>query len=219
MKSSAACSLSLIGALVCFHTAAWAQSAELSAQLDRMAASSGVEAHFEEHKELSLLAAPLVSRGVIYFVPPDRFARFTSNPGFTSLLVSGDDVRLREGRDAEVIDLTGNPLATVFVDNIVVLWSGDRRELERQYATEYRGDAQAWELVLSPRNQPLKRAIASITLRGDTAGMQEMVVSERDGDSTTTRFEAVRSDRSFTPAELARIFGDGVPLSDAPAAP
>jgi hypothetical protein len=190
-------------------------SPALAEILDRMASTHGVEAVFEERKEVALLEAPLESRGVIYFVPPDRFARFTSSPGFSALVVTGDAVHLREGRDGEPIDLSGNRMARVFVENFVTLWSGDRERLERLYAPEFRGTLDAWELRLVPRRPPLADILAAITLKGDRAAMRDLLVEERDGDRTTTRFGATRSDRVFTAAELQRIFGAGAPLEDA----
>ena len=186
---------------------------ELDEVLRRMASASGVEATFEERKELALLAAPLESRGVIYFVPPDRFARFTSSPAASALLVNGDAVQLREG--GEAIDLSGNPVARVFVENFVALWSGDRERLDSLYRVELGGTRDAWELRLVPRRPPLSEVLAAITLRGDRDAMRELLVEERDGDRTTTRFSATRTDRVFTPAELARIFGAGLPLEGA----
>ncbi len=183
--------------------------------LDRMAASAGVEANFEESKELALLAAPLDSSGVIYFAPPGRFARFTLRPGFTALIVDDEEIRMREGSDGETADLSGNPIARVFVDNIVVLWSGDREKLERHYTAAWSGTLAAWELRLTPRHEPLSRAIEAITLRGDSVAVHEMHVTEKDGDRTVTRFETLSSDRAFTPAEIQRIFVDGEALSSA----
>jgi hypothetical protein len=121
-------------------------------------------------------------------------------------------VHLREGPDAKEIDLSGNGVARVFVENFVALWSGDRSRLERLYVSEFRGTRDAWELRLVPRRAPLADVISAITLRGDRDAMQELLVEERDGDRTTTRLRATRSDRVFTPAELERIFGAGVPL-------
>jgi hypothetical protein len=188
---------------------------QLAELLDRMASSAGVEANFTESKELALLAAPLESRGVIYFEPPGRFARFTLRPGFTALVVDAEEIRLREGRDGEIVDLTQSPVARVFVDNIVVLWSGDREKLERHYTAAFRGTLEAWELRLTPRREPLSRAIEAITLRGDAVAVREMHVTENDGDRTVTRFETLSSDRTFTPAETRRIFVDGEPLASA----
>jgi len=212
MRSSAVCWASVAIASAAFAGEPGGAAAPLAEILERMAATRGVEAAFEERKQLSLLAEPLETRGVIYFVPPDRFARFTSSPGFSALLVAGESVSLREGPEAQPIDLSANPVARVFVENFVALWSGDRERLERSYATEFRGGREDWELRLVPRHAPLAKAIAEIALRGDRDSMREMLVLERDGDRTTTRFGQTRSDREFTPAEIERIFGAGTPL-------
>jgi hypothetical protein len=212
MRFAAACWLSLV--LACTAAAGEQETPPpgLAALLGRMAASAGVEADWRESKELALLAAPLESRGVIYFVPPDRFARFTHAPGYSALVVHGDSMRMREGRDGEAIDLSGNPVARIFVENMVVLFSGDRERLERLYEAEFLGDDDAWELRLIPRREPMSRVIEAVTLRGDTGSMREMQVDEKDGDRTITRFGRVVNDRTFAPGEIERIFVTGEPL-------
>ncbi len=219
MKSSAACWLSLVLATGALAGEPSEGGPALDAVLERMASTSGVEAVFEERKELRLLTEPLDSRGVLYFVPPDRFARFTLAPGFTSLVVDGGVVHLREGRDGEDTDLSGNPIARVFAENFVALWSGDRTKLEHLYAPELRGDPAGWELRLVPRRAPLAGALDAITLRGDRDAVREMVVQERDGDRTVTRFPEANGDRVFSRAEIERIFSERTPLSAASAGP
>jgi len=214
MRSSAACWASAALAAASLAAAAPGASPELDEVLRRMRSTSGVEAPFVERKEISLLASPLETRGVIYFVPPDRFARFTSSPGTSALLVTGDQVQLREG-EAAPVDLSGNRVARVFVENFVALWSGDRAKLESLYQAEFRGTREAWELRLVPRRAPLSEVLAAITLRGDRDALRELVVEERDGDRTTTRFGATRTDRVFTPEELRQIFSAGTPLEGA----
>jgi outer membrane lipoprotein-sorting protein len=235
MRFSVVCWLSLALAPAAFAGApgrAPADDPGLAALLERMASTAGVEASYVERRELSLLAAPLESRGVIYFVPPDRFARFTVEPGYSALVSDGGVLRLREGRDAEETDLSASPMARGFVESFTVLWSGDRDELERLYALELRGRPAVpeapgggpagrdgvWELRLSPRHAPLSRFITAITLRGDAAGTREMMVEEEDGDRTVTTFERVRTDRSFTDSELRRIFETREPLEGAESA-
>ncbi|MDH3212843.1 MAG: outer membrane lipoprotein carrier protein LolA [Myxococcales bacterium] len=230
MRFSVVCWLSLALAPAAFAgepAVAPSDDRGLAALLERMASTAGVEATYVERRELSLLVAPLDSRGVIYFVPPDRFARFTLEPGYSSLVADGDGLRLREGRNAEEMDLSGSPLARGFVESFTVLWSGDRDELERLYAVELRDIGPAgvepgegppardvsWELRLSPRHAPLSRVITAITLRGGSGGTREMVVEEEDGDRTVTTFEWIRADRAFADSELRRIFEAREPLN------
>lgn len=219
MRFSAVCWLSLTLASAALASETPGDEPVLDAVLERMASTSGVEAVFEERKELSLLTEPLESRGVLYFVPPDRFARFTLHPGFTALVVDGDVVHLREGREGDDTDLSGNPIARVFAENFVALWSGDRAKLEHLYTPALRGDASNWELRLEPRRAPLAGALDAITLRGDRDAVREMIVQERDGDRTVTRFPEANGDRVFTGAEIEQIFTERTPLAGAPAGP
>lgn len=222
MRSSAACCLSVvwIASLVLLAGVGRGEapepSSELEAVLQRMASTPGVEAIYVESKELSLLAVPLASRGVIYFVPPDRFARFTTEPGFSSLVVDGGGVHFREGRDGEDVDLSGSPMARGFVESFMVLWSGDRTKLTRLYELELEGGGAGdpgWTLRLSPRHAPLSRMIRVITLRGDAGGTRAMTVEEKDGDRTVTTFERVDPERVFAETELLHIFEEREPLA------
>jgi len=188
----------------------------IEALLKRMASTSGVEARYEESKELALLTVPLTSSGVIYFVPPDRFARFTLDPGFSSLVVDGEKLNFREGRNGEEMDLSGSPVARGFVESFMVLWSGDREALQRLYTLELRtpeGARDDWELRLVPRHAPLSRVIKTIVLRGGAKGTRAITLEEMDGDRTITAFDDIQADRRFHPAELERVFGQRQPLS------
>jgi hypothetical protein len=218
MRSAAVCALSLGLALLAGSVpsegADTATALTLEALMERMRRSAGVSAEFTERKELALLSEPLESRGRLYFASPDRLARFTTTPVFSALIIDGEAVRFREGEDEE-LDLSGDPVARRFVENFIVLWSGDRDRLERLYRVELAAAGERWQLFLSPRGAPLDKVIERIELRGDTQSLLEMVVRDRDGDRTTTAFGVVDVDRTFSPAELERIFEKGLPLDAA----
>ena len=215
MRSASAWVFSL-GVALAGGAAAEAEDAlTLAELLEGMATAKGVVAEFTEHKEISLLVVPLESRGRLYFVPPGRLARFTTSPGFSSLVVDGEAVRFREGAEGDEFDLSGNPMARVFVDNFIVLWSGDREKLERLYEPELSSQGERWQLALAPRRPPLDRFIERIVLKGEGRAIAVMEVRERDGDRTTTVFDSVETDRPFTAAELERLFGEGRPLEGA----
>lgn len=218
MRSAAAFALSLalasMAGPVRSEDAGTAKALTLEALLERMRSSAGVAAEFNERKELALLSEPLESRGRLYFAAPDRLARFTSEPVFSALIIDGDAVRFREGED-EALDLSGDPVARRFVENFIVLWSGDRGRLERLYRVELSAEGERWRLSLAPRGAPLDAVIDRIELRGDRQRLLEMVVRDRDGDRTITAFGAVDMDRTFSPPELERLFEKGLPLDAA----
>jgi len=197
-----------------------AGAATVDAIVRGMAGEKGVEARFSEKIEMALLSMPLENRGRLYFIPPRRMARFTSEPAETALIVDGEALRFREGE--EEVDLSSSPMARHFVDNLVVLWSGDVEELRRRYRVSLSTsgpDGEVWALLLEPRRAPLNRFIESIRLTGAGRKIDEMSLLQKDGDRTTTRFEEVVVDRSFSEAELQRLFGEGRALiahSEAP---
>jgi hypothetical protein len=218
MRSSAACALSLALWLAA-PAAGEAPALTLPELMQRMASTSGVETRFREVRELALLSAPLESRGLLYFVPPDRLARFTTEPVASALIVDGERVRFREGAQGEEVDLSGSRTARTFVEHFLVLWSGDLERLERLYHTEFSAEGPRWSLLLTPRGAPLDRFVASVALRGDDHGLAEIALQAADGDRTTTRFESTQLDRRFSPQDLQRLFGDGLPLAAAAGGP
>jgi outer membrane lipoprotein-sorting protein len=180
----------------------------LEALMAGMAETPGVEARFLETKEIALLSEPILTRGTLAFVPPDRLLRTTSEPSRSRLVIAGDRFSFTDAAGGDAVDLSANPLAREFVDNFIVLFNGDLDALRRRYEPELRsGDSDSgWELALRPRHRPLSDLIERITLTGRGRALLRMEMLERDGDRTTTRFEEVKVDRRFTPEEVERLF-------------
>jgi hypothetical protein len=179
----------------------------LEALMAGMSRTRGVVAEFREVKELALLEAPLESRGVLHFLPPDRMLRRTLVPASSTLLVDGARVWFRDAGGAAPLDLSADPSAREFVDNFTTLFRGDLEALRSRYETRFESGPDGWRLVLEPRDARLRRFVASLTLSGAGESMREMVLVERDGDRTTTRFERVETDHAYTPEEIAGLFG------------
>lgn len=198
-----------------------AKQPTLESLMRGMASTSGVVAHFREVKELGLLSAPLETRGILHFVPPDRLARQTLEPSRSRLVIDGERVAYRDEAGDEVADLSSSPLAQEFVKSFIVLFNGDLETLRERYEPELRvaagGEAPArWTLVLRPRHRPLADVIEHITLEGRGRVLERIALRETDGDRSITTFEDVEVDRRFDPDELERIFRFP---ENAPAAP
>ena len=116
-------------------------------------------------------------------------------------------MRFQDAAGGRDVDLSENPVARSFSENLMVLWRGDRAALEGIYTLEFHSEASRWQLALAPRHAPLDRFIRSITLRGDGAVMQEMELIESDGDRTQTLFEKSDVEHAFGDDEARAIFG------------
>jgi outer membrane lipoprotein-sorting protein len=193
--------------------------------MHHMATTRGVRARFHEVKEVSLLAAPVESRGTVYFVPPDRFARHTTAPGRSWLVIEGDRLRFADEVAREEIDLSGDPVAGQFVGHFVVLWNGDLEALRERYEVAFEAGAGdgGWTLTLIPRSSRLRSFIEQIEVRGEGPALHEMTLVEADGDRTLTSFDDVETDHVFGAQELAEAFpragARGMPRGSEPREP
>jgi hypothetical protein len=183
--------------------------ATLEALMDGMARASGVRAEYIETKEMALLSAPIETRGVLHFIPPDRMVRRSLTPEVSALVVDGRRVEFRDASGSAPVDLSADPSAREFVDNFTTIFRGDMPALQRKYEVRFESDPPRWRLVLEPRDALLRRFVASLTLSGEGESMREMLLVEQDGDRTTTRFGRVETDHRYTEAEIRELFGGG----------
>ncbi len=194
-------------ALALFALGAEPADLTLDELLSHMATTPGVVAEFREIKTLKLLDAPLETKGTLYFAPPDRLARVTREPAETRLVLDGGTMRFADAAGGRETDLSSNPVARAFAENLIVLWRGDRAALEKIYSLDFHADGSRWQLSLVPKGAPLDRFLRSITLRGDGKVMREMEVVETDGDRTQTLFEKSDVDHAFGEDEARALFG------------
>ncbi|HYB99552.1 MAG TPA: outer membrane lipoprotein carrier protein LolA [Candidatus Limnocylindrales bacterium] len=199
----------LLSAAPAAMLAAGAEQAQtLSALMEGMRSTTGVVAQFEETKHLALLSQPLVARGTVYFVPPDRLVREVSSPGRSRLVVDGDKVVFEDETGRNAMNLSGSPMARQMIDSFVVLFNGDEKRLHELYDVQFSADAGTWKLRLVPRSMPLSRMVASFEMTGRQARIDRMEMAEPDGDRTTTVFGTTDSSHRFTAEELKKLFGE-----------
>jgi Outer membrane lipoprotein carrier protein LolA-like len=208
-----------------------AAPANLGALLSGFRTMSGFEARFEEEKHLALLAAPLRSRGRLYFSPPSTLLRRVEAPNPHDILIHDQVVRIatpRGGaapgkapgsaanpRDVETIDLEGRDDVRPLVESMLWIFSGDLASLEKTYRIDYQvlappgnGD---WTLHLAPREASLSRLIRELVISGRGRAAEQLEVTEAGGDRTTTRILDANHERLFKSGEIEAIFGVTAP--------
>jgi len=183
--------------------------ATLEALMAGMARAAGVRAEYREVKEMALLSAPIETRGVLHFIPPDRMLRRTLEPQVSALLVDGRRVEYRDASGSAPVDLSADPSAREFIDNFTTIFRGDLPALREKYEVRFEAEPPRWRLVLEPRDALLRRFVASLTLEGEGETMREMRMVEQDGDRTTTHFGRVETDHAYTAQEIHELFGSG----------
>ena len=175
--------------------------------LSRMARIQGLHCSYREEKRIALLSSPISSEGTIDYARPGRMIRRVTRPSPQIVFIDGGELRMAEGGRTQRIDLAAQPVVRSFVDSFLQLLQGDRRALERTYTLTLETAAGlAWTLILRPRAAPLTQFVREIRFSGHGDAMEQMVMLEVSGDSTTTAFSQVNPNQRWTPAEAARVF-------------
>jgi hypothetical protein len=188
---------------------------ELEPLLEQFAAMTGFSARFREEKHLAMLQEPLVSRGVVYFVPPGRLVRHVEEPLASTFLVHGGEIAYGNADESHSLDLAASPVLRSLVDGIRLVLAGDVDALRESFRVEFETDSEAstsdagtrsWRIRLEPLRAPERDGIAWISFSGRGRIPSELRVVERGGDHTVTLFSEVRTDRRFSEDELAKLF-------------
>ncbi|HZN38203.1 MAG TPA: outer membrane lipoprotein carrier protein LolA [Planctomycetota bacterium] len=192
-----------------------ARPADAAALFRTFAATTGLEARFEEDKHLALLALPLQSKGRLYFFRPDRtqpgyLARIVESPEPSSVLITPTELRLQNRDGTEVVDLKRSDKVRNFITSLVRVFAGDEATLTKSYTIQFahaENNATGWKLTLMPRDKPLNQMLKSLTLTGEGEAVVQIEVQEPNGDRTVTRIVAADPARKFDAAEQKRLFG------------
>lgn len=183
--------------------------------MQHFATTRGVRAEFEERKQMALLQEPVVSRGILYFVPPARMARLVREPLESNLIIDNDKLLFQDALGAEEMSLAERPEARELVSHFLVLFQGDLPALQKKYDVAFEAQAGQWKLLLRPRTFPAKSFIEFVQMVGNERALLEMTLLETDGDRTSTTFSNVEVDRAFSAEELAQAFAVAAPASAA----
>ncbi len=170
----------------------------------------GLEASFEEERHVALLAAPLTSRGRLFFAPPSTLLRRVEHPQRGEVLIHGTELRIRQGGQEEVMDLRSRREVRPLVESMLWIFRGDRAALERVYRLTYvrreGADAGRFRLTLVPRTAPLDKLISELVIEGQGRAVTRIEMREPSGDRTVTRIVRADPRRRFSAAERARLF-------------
>jgi hypothetical protein len=116
------------------------------------------------------------------FTPPARLEKHVTSPGDERVVADGERLVIERAGQRREISLAEHPEVAVLVESIRGTLAGDRAALERAYRLELSGDANAWRLVLTPREEALQALVAKVTLEGSQARVQRVAIEQADGD-------------------------------------
>jgi hypothetical protein len=174
---------------VCWTPAAAAElssfgQTELTQLLHRSQAST---VRFVEHQYRKILTAPIERSGELRFEPPASFEKRVLKPASETYRLKNNTLSIElPGRKTRQISTRNQPLLSGLMLGFQAVVSGQLASLEPYYLLNVSGTAQAWQLLLQPRDKEISRYVSSLVVTGRNSEPLKFEVNERSGDRTVT---------------------------------
>jgi hypothetical protein len=146
------------------------------------------DAPYVETRESPWLSSPVTTRGTLHLTPQALEKRVEQPRQETWRLL---DDRLEwqgpGGAGRKQILFSQAPALQALADVTRRAVAGDLLALERDFSIAVHGDERVWSAQLQPRTALLSRQLETVELQGTGGRLRVLIVSERQGERTTTR--------------------------------
>jgi outer membrane lipoprotein-sorting protein len=183
----------LVVAIALMHVTSGAATDFALGDLMRMLAQvPSAEASFIETRRLAVLASPLVLKGRLVYVRPDRLEKHVFAPYDERTVVAGNTITIenRMRNRTTTVTLGSAPAVATLVESLRATLSGDVGRLERHYAVRLAGTANDWTLTLKPSDQAVAALVTAVRLAGKGPQLLRLEVEEAGGDASVMVIEA-----------------------------
>ena len=157
--------------------------------MDLMAKVPAREDRFTETKTLAMLTQPMVLKGTLAYVRPNRVEKHITSPYAEHLIVQGDQLTLSSKEGTKRIAVDSHPLIRSFIEAIRASLAGEVAVLRRLYHIKLQGTRQHWMLTLRPLDAQAAEYLSSITLTGHEDRLTEVDIQETGGDRSVMQIQ------------------------------
>jgi outer membrane lipoprotein-sorting protein len=185
----AICAFGLVAAGL-FAGPASAQTLDLAQLLTALAGVASSTATFEETRTVAALTTPIVRRGTLRYVRPDRLEMIVASPAPERIEINGEQLTLESGSGTKRVRLSEFPAAAAWVESVRATLAGDHPALGRYFHVRATGRMAAWTLELTPLDNELAGFVSRITIVGREARLTRIEIDERGGDRSVMAIAA-----------------------------
>lgn len=190
VKSLSALALLLISSL--------AQAFDLQQLSAQLAKPDVVHGQFVQEKHLRALPQPLISKGSFVLAKNHGLLWLLKTPLHQDYRISAKGIARRDGTGWQLLP---NKSAGAEQNRLfLAVLQGDSRGLQRDFELALSGDAQQWQLTLTPRSLLLQQVFKQINIDGG-ALVQTIELLETQGDSTVLRMQNSTAEQPLSDAE------------------
>jgi hypothetical protein len=160
---------------------------ELTQLMTMLASVEHSSVAFEETRHLAVLTAPIIRRGTMNYVRPNRLEMQVVTPFPEKLEVVGTRVRIATSESTREWDLAAQPVALAWIDALRASLAGDVATLARLFRITLTGTSANWELRLEPQDSRVAASLSSVDLHGRQAQIVSVDIIDRQGDRIALR--------------------------------
>jgi hypothetical protein len=161
-----------------------AAALDLDALMRDLRAVPERHATFVETKRMALLNGPLVRRGTLDYVRPDRLTMRVESPYFEKLDIAGDALTIERRSGVSRVALASQPQLAAWIESLRATLAGDGAALTTHFDVNAEGSRADWRLTLTPRDPALAAVVARVAVAGSAAEVLRFEMEEAKGDST-----------------------------------
>ncbi|BCA55717.1 hypothetical protein W02_28570 [Nitrospira sp. KM1] len=147
-----------------------------------MAQVTSRQESFTETKIVGVLTRPLVLKGTLSYVRPDRVEKHVLAPYDEHVVVHGDQLTLANREGTKRVNVRSHPLIWSFVEAIRASLAGDLTTLGRFYYIDLQGTRDSWILILRPLDRQAAEYLSSVRLSGHGNRLVSVEIQETGGD-------------------------------------
>jgi outer membrane lipoprotein-sorting protein len=179
------------------------ESALVSQVAAQLAQARGVRAQFVQTQTLQALQKPLVSSGTLLFVRDQGAIWRIEQPTRMTYVMTDAGVTTLDANDKPMARGARNAAGVAQVSRMMrAMLAGDLSALYSQFSVNAQGNANRWQLKLTPAQPQLAQALRGLDLAGDTY-VRRIRIRSANGDET--RIDFTGSTRVDAPSAAERI--------------
>jgi outer membrane lipoprotein-sorting protein len=152
--------------------------------MDLMANVERSTVAFVETKYVAALTTPLVRRGTLLYVRPDKMQMHVDEPYFERISVTDERLTIETRKGKRQVDLSTQPIVAAWIESLRATLSGDLRALNRYYRVQVSGERAGWQLELRPLERTFADVVQRVEISGAQAQVGRIVIEESQGDRT-----------------------------------
>ncbi len=146
------------------------------------------DARYEETRESPWLSAPVNTRGTLH-ITPQSLEKRVEEPRQETWSMMADRLEWQgpAGAGRKQILFSQAPALQALADVTRHAVAGELLALEGDFKIVVSGDEHVWSARLAPRTPAVSRQLDTVELQGTGGRLRVLIVTERQGERTTTR--------------------------------